>query len=89
MKAVGIYVIVETVKNQTRKRKSGLEVPVELSDRFILGKIHSVSEEIGEKEFGLEAGQEILYDKHAGHELKNIEGQDFKLISCRDVAVIL
>lgn len=74
---------------QTRKRSSGLEIPTELSDRFLRGTITSVSEEIGAKEFGLKEGQEVLYDKHAGHEIKGVDGEDYKIITCRDVAVIL
>lgn len=88
MKAVGVYVVIKQIKGQTRVRKSGLEIPVEMSDRFIQGVIHSTSE-LGKNEFGLQDGQNVLYDKHAGHEVKNIKGEDYKVIQCRDIAVVL
>lgn len=88
MVAVGAYLIIEPIKGQTRKRASGLEIPVELEDRFIQGVVHSASP-LGKNEFGLEEGQNILYDKHAGHDIKNINGKDYKVIRCTDVAVIM
>ena len=89
MQAVGGYVLIQHLVGQTRKRSSGLEVPTELADRFLRGTIMSASEEVGKKEFGLEAGQDVLYDKHAGHEIKGADGQEYKVITVRDVAVIL
>jgi len=89
MQAVGGYVIIQHELGQTRKRSSGLEVPSELADRFLRGKIYAASEEVGKKEFGLEAGQTVLYDKHAGHEIKGVDGVEYKIITCRDIAVIL
>jgi len=89
MKAVGGYVLIQHLVGQTRKRSSGLEVPTELADRFLRGTILSASEEVGKKEVGLEAGQDVLYDKHAGHEIKGVDGQEYKVITVRDVAVIL
>lgn len=80
--------VIKHVKGQTRKRRSGIEVPTELSDRFIRGEIISVSE-TGKEEFGLDSGQEVLYDKHAGHEVKGVDGEDYKVITCRDIAVTL
>jgi len=74
--------------NQTQKRKSGLEIPSEMEDRFVLGDIISASESIGKQEFGLEAGQTVLYDKNAGQTLR-IDGEDFKMVTCRDIAMIM
>jgi co-chaperonin GroES (HSP10) len=89
MQAVGGYVLIQHLVGQTRKRSSGLEVPTELADRFLRGTVVSASEEIGKKEFGLQAGQDVLYDKMAGHEIKGIDGQEYKVITVRDIAVIL
>lgn len=89
MRAVGIYVLIKQTKGETRQRKSGLQVPTQLSDRFVGGVIHSVSQEIGKDEFGLKEGQKILFDKHAGHDIKGTDGETYKVITCRDVAVVL
>lgn len=86
--AVGRFVLIEKDKATTQKRRSGLETPTGTEDRFIKGKILSVSENIGEKEFGLKEGQEILFDKHAGQPLK-IDGNPYHMITCNDVAIIL
>lgn len=86
--AVGIYVLIKHKTGQTRMRKSGLEIPTEMEDRFVLGEIVSASESIGKEEFGLEAGQEILYDKHAGRSVR-IEGEDYLMVTCRDIAMIV
>ena len=88
MKAVGVYVVIKQNKGEIRKRKSGLQVPTKLSDRFIGGVIYSASE-IGKDEFGLSEGQQVLYDKHAGHDIKGVDGEDYKVITCRDIAVVL
>lgn len=86
MQAVESYIAIKQTKS-TRKSSSGLEIPTALSDRFIVGEIVSVSDE--GKGRGLAEGQEVLYDKHAGHEVKNIEGMDIKLVQIRDIALIL
>jgi|TARA_R110000737_G_C14624761_1_gene494668 co-chaperonin GroES (HSP10) len=89
MKGVGAFVIIKPKDGALRTTKSGLEVPTAMSDRFLQAELISASEEIGKKEFGLEAGQEILYDKHAGHDVPNAKGETYRIITCRDVAVIL
>ena len=89
MKGVGAFVIIKPKDGALRTTKSGLEVPTAMSDRFLQADLISASEEIGKKEFGLEAGQEILYDKHAGHDVTGADGETYRIIGCRDVAVIL
>lgn len=89
MDAVGVYVIIEPKKLKTRISKSGMEIPTELTDRFIEGTIISASSEIGTKEFGLSKGMNVLYDKHSGHDVKNIDGNTYRVVTCRDIAIIL
>jgi co-chaperonin GroES (HSP10) len=86
--AVGLYVLIKHKAGQTRMRKSGLEIPTEMEDRFVLGEIISASTSIGKEEFGLEAGQQVLYDKHAGRQVR-VEGEDYLMVTCRDVALIV
>lgn len=86
--AVGAFVLIKPKVGETRMRRSGIEVPAAMQDRFLTGEIISASEQIGKEEFGLESGQQILFDKHAGQKL-TIEGEDYLMITCRDVAMIL
>jgi len=86
--AVGAFVLIKPKIGETRMRKSGLEVPAAMQDRFLIGDVISASEKIGKEEFGLEAGQVVLYDKHSGQKL-NIEGEDYLMVTCRDVAMII
>jgi co-chaperonin GroES (HSP10) len=86
--AVGIYVLIKSKAGETRMRKSGLEIPADMEDRFVTGIVVSASESIGKKEFGLEADQEVLFDKHAGRQLR-LEGEDYLMVTCRDIALIL
>ena len=81
--------IVQPIAGETRKRSSGLVVPTQLSDRFVGAVIHSVSDDVGRDQFGLSEGQRVLYDKHAGYDVKGVDGVSYKVISCRDIAVIL
>lgn len=89
MVGVGLYVIIKPIEGVMRTTSSGLDIPTELGDRFIQGDLISASEDIGKKEFGLEGGQVVLYDKFAGHEIKGSDGETYKLITCRDIAVVL
>jgi len=89
MVAVGAYVIVKPKDGALRKSSSGLEIPTAMSDRFLQGTLISASKEVGKEEFGLESGQEVLYDKHAGHDVPSPNGDTYRIMGCRDVAVIL
>ena len=89
MKGVGSFVIIKPKDGALRTTRSGLEVPTAMSDRFLQADLISASEDVGKKEYGLEAGQEILYDKHAGHDVNGVDGVTYRVITCRDIAVIL
>lgn len=89
MKGVGMYVVVKPVKGIMRKTKSGLDIPPQLNDRFVAGVIISASEEIGFQQFKLEEGQDVLFDKNAGHDIKGADGENYRVVQCRDIAVIL
>lgn len=89
MKGVGAFVVIKRKDGAMRTTKSGLEIPTAMSDRFLEASIISASKEVGKKDFGLEAGQDVLYDKHAGHDIQGVDGETYRIITCRDVAVIL
>jgi co-chaperonin GroES (HSP10) len=88
MQAVGLFVIVKKEKAVVRTSKSGLDIPTDMEDRFLKGTIISVSELVM-KDFGIKNGDIILFDKHSGNEFKGIDGEIYKVITCRDIAVIL
>lgn len=89
MKAVGVYVILKRKDGALRADKSGLDVPTAMSDRFLEADLISASEKIGKDEFGLEAGQKVLYDKNAGHDHQGADGITYRVVTCRDIASIL
>jgi len=88
MKAVGLYLVIKKSKGKVRTHRSGLEMPTDMEDRFVEATVTSVSD-LGVSEFGINEGDTVLYDKHAGrNSFKNDEGEFF-VITCRDVAVVL
>jgi co-chaperonin GroES (HSP10) len=56
-------------------------------DRWIKADIISTGS-VGKSDFGLEDGQTVLYDKHAGQPL-TIEGEKYHMIKATDVALVL
>lgn len=86
--AVGQYVLIKKALGEERKRRSGLvDTASNTEDRWVKADVISVGQ-IGEAEFGLKAGQTVLYDKHAGQPL-TIKGEKFHMIRATDVAIIL
>ncbi|WZE63628.1 hypothetical protein PANI_CDS0109 [Maribacter phage Panino] len=88
MHGVGIYVVIKPKDGAMRSTNSGLEIPTAMSDRFLQGEVISASD-VGKEEFGLEKGQNVLYDKHSGHDVPSIGDGTYRVVTCRDIAVIL
>ena len=88
MKAVGNYLVIKQIRAQERESNSGLLKSPEILDRFLRGIIIS-SSNVGKEHFGLQAGQEVLFDKNAGHQIPDPSGDIVKVVQCTDVAVIL
>lgn len=86
MKAINDYVIVEESKLGIRKSSSGLEFAESLDDesRYRKGKIVCP----GAFNEVLKEGDEILYDKMAGHKSPNLP-EMCKVMRIRDIAVVL
>lgn len=86
--AIGIYVLIRKAVGEVRKRRSGLEDTASTTeDRWIKAEIISVGQ-VGESEFGLKAGQTVLYDKHAGQPL-TVDGEKLHIIRASDISLIL
>jgi chaperonin GroES len=86
MKAVGKVLIIEKVKEGTTKTKGGLMLAENQREdiRYIEANVVSVGEEI----VGINEGDRIFYDRHAGHKI-DIEQESYHVIRLGDVVVVL
>ena len=86
MKAVGNNLVIVPVKITGDKTKGGLLlVKKDREDiRYTKATIDSVSEDIK----GLKKGDQIYYDRHAGHIIE-IDKQHFTIIKTQDIVVVL
>jgi len=86
MKAVGKVLIIEKVKEGTTKTKGGLMLAENQREdiRYIEANVISVGEEI----VGINEGDRIFYDRHAGHKI-DIEQESYHVIRLGDVVVVL
>ncbi len=84
MKAVNNYIIINKIKVKPKK-VSGLEL-TESQDtdiRYLKGEIISV----GDSVIGINAGDIVWYDKHAGHGIE-FDGNYYYVIKHSDVVII-
>ena len=86
MKAIGNNIIITPEKVTSEKTKGGLLlVKKDREDiRYIQAEIHSVSDEIK----SLKKGDQIYYDRHAGHSIE-FEKEQYTVIKIQDVVVVL
>lgn len=86
MKAINNYIIIEESKLGVRTSESGLEYAESLDDesRYRRGTI------VDPGEFGdrINKGDEVLYDKVAGHGSPDLP-ERCKVMQIRDIAVVL
>ena len=84
MKAVNNYIIIEKIK-EAAKKVAGLELTEKQNSdiRYLKAKVISV----GPLVIGVDIGDVIRYDKHAGH---GIEWQDklYHVITVGDVVIV-
>jgi|TARA_R100000455_G_C6269675_1_gene125331 co-chaperonin GroES (HSP10) len=86
MKAVGNNLIIQKVEENITKSEGGLLLNKnDRSDiRYIEAKIISVGDTIK----GLDKGNTIFYDRHAGHSIE-INKDTYQVIKAQDVVVVL
>lgn len=84
MKAINDFIIIEPVKEEPKK-VGGLILTEKLNEdvRYIKAKVLSV----GDQTQGLNFGDNIFYDKHAGHDIMH-DDKRYKVIRLRDVVVV-
>lgn len=85
MQAVNHYIIINPIKEEPKEQNGLLITDAHTDDvRYLKGEILSV----GFATEGLNPGDTIYYDRHAGHGIES-EGKLLKVIQQRDVVVIL
>jgi co-chaperonin GroES (HSP10) len=85
MKPIGKYIIIKTITEEL-KAASGLMLSSEDANalRYKKGRVVQPGTDVST----IAADDEIFYDKNAGHKMI-IEGEQYNVISERDVVVVL
>ncbi len=84
MQAINNFIVIETIKEETKKEKGLLIMDQHVDDiRYLKGKIISV----GNLTEGIKIGDTIYYDRRAGH---GIEYDDnlYQVIKQQDVVLV-
>ena len=86
MKAVGIYLVIQEIKEKPTKTKGGLLLTDKIKEdiRYRQGIVKSV----GSLVQGVKTDDNIYYDKHAGFNVE-INEEIFLVIKQQDVVIIL
>jgi co-chaperonin GroES (HSP10) len=87
MKAVGKNIIIQKAKEGVTKTSGGLLLGEKQKEdiRYTQAKIISVGEEV----VGLKEGDEIYFDRHAGHKIPELTNETYHVIKAVDVVVVL
>ena len=86
MKAIGRNLIIKKVKEGTTTTKGGLLLAENQREdiRYIMADRVSV----GDDALGIKVGDQIYYDRHAGHKIE-IDKDVYHVIKTQDVVVVL
>ena len=86
MKAIGYNILINKEKEGIKATKGGLLLSESQRQdvRYVKAKIQSV----GDLCAGLNAGDEVYYDRHAGHRIE-VDGDDYQVIKMQDVVFVL
>jgi len=86
MRAIGKCLIIEKIKEGTTKTKGGLMLAESQREdiRYIRAKVLKIGDEV----VGVKEGDEIFYDRHAGHKIE-VDKNTFQVIRLGDVVVVL
>ena len=86
MKAIGRNIIIDKKKEGITKTKGGLILAE--AHREDIRYIRATVVSLGEDVVAIKEGDEIFYDKHAGHKIE-IDKDTYHVISMGDVVVVL
>ena len=86
MRAIGIFLVIEEIKEKPTKTKRGLLLTDKIKEdiRYRKGIIKSA----GDLVKGVKAGDTIYYDKHAGFNIE-IDEEVLLVIKQQDVVIVL
>ena len=86
MRAIGIYLVIQEIKEKPTKTKGGLLLTDKLKEdiRYRQGLVKSV----GDLVQGVKPEDKIYYDKHAGFNIE-IDEEIFLVIKQQDVVIVL
>jgi co-chaperonin GroES (HSP10) len=86
MKAIGKYIIINEIKEDLKKTEGGLLLAE--SHREDIRYRTAIVKSIGTHVEGIEEGDTIWYDRHAGHNIE-IEDNVYSVIQEVDVIIVL
>jgi chaperonin GroES len=86
MKAIGINLVIQKVKEGTTATKGGLLLAENHRDdiRYIEAKVIQVGDQV----VGVKQGDSIFYDRHAGHKIE-VDKETYQVIKLGDVVIVL
>ena len=86
MKAIGKYIVIDPVKESQVKTKGGLLLTEDNREdvRYREGKVITIGTDV----IGVESGDQIYYDRHAGFGIE-LDKEQFKVIKEQDVVIVL
>lgn len=86
MKAIGINLVIQKVKEGTTATKGGLLLAENHRDdiRYIEAKVIQVGDQV----VGVKQGDSIFYDRHAGHKIE-VNKETYQVIKLGDVVIVL
>ena len=86
MKAIGKNLIIKKVKEGTTKTKGGLLLAE--NHREDIRYVEAVLVSVGDEVVGLNEGDSIYFDRHAGHKIE-VDKEIYHVIKVQDVVVVL
>ena len=86
MRAIGKCLIIEKLKEGITKTKGGVMLSETQREdiRYIRAKVLHIGDEV----VGVKEGDEIFYDRHAGHKIE-VDKDTYHVIRLGDVVVVL
>jgi len=86
MKAIGKNLIIKKQKEGTTKTKGGLLLSE--AHREDIRYVEAVLVSVGDEIVGLNEGDSIYFDRHAGHKIE-VDKEIYHVIKVQDVVVVL
>jgi chaperonin GroES len=86
MKAIGLNLVIQKVKEGTTATKGGLLLAE--SHREDIRYIEAKVIQVGDQVVGIKEGDSIFYDRHAGHKIE-VDKETYQVIKLGDVVIVL